>query len=322
MSVAVIQSLNLTRLATIAIISLIVLLPFGLNSFWLFFLFQMVIFSYVAVSFNIAYSYGKLLSFAQGAFFAIGAYTAIYLAPVPGWGLGLAIVAALAICAAIGAVAGAIFVRMGGHNPTIATVILASASLLAANALAKYTGGEDGLALQAAQVSLASVAVPTGPNLSLYYLTAMPLVALLAGWELIRGTDFWKVVRAVATNEVRAQQLGFNIRIRRLVVIAFSGAVSALGGVFYTLLMKHVSSSAFDIGLSVNAILYAVVGGVGTIAGPVLGVFVIFPLTEVIAHYFLYVQILIGAILIGVAILFPKGILGTFSDYIERNQRK
>ena len=299
------------------LIAAILLSPLVVSSFWLFFLAQMVVASYVAVSFNLAYSYGRILSFAQGAFFGVGAYIALYLASESGWSLPLIVVVALAFTATMGAVFGAVFVRMGGHNPTIATVILASAALLAANALGHYTGSEDGLGIKLAFVGLGSVKIPIGPTTALYYVASVPLVALVVAWQFVQHRDFWKVARAVASNEVRAQQLGYNVQLRRVVVFSISAAIAGLGGVFYALLMQHVSSTVFDIALSVNAILYAVVGGVGTIVGPILGVFIIYPLTEIIAHYFLYVQIVIGAVLIFTAIAMPKGVLGTLFSRVR-----
>lgn len=289
----------------------ILLCPLVAGSFWLFFFAQMVVASYVAVSFNLAYSYGRVLSFAQGSFFGLGAYVSLYLASANPWSLPLIVIVSVLVTAAVGAMFGAIFVRMTGHNPTIATVILASAGLLAANALGAVTGSEDGLGVNTVAVGAGALSVHLGPTKSLYYLLAIPLIGLVTVWHFLQHRDFWKVVRAVASNELRAQQLGYNVRVRKLLIFAVSAGISGLGGAFYALLMKHVSSTTFDIGLSVNAILYAVVGGTGTIFGPILGVFVIYPMTEIIAHYFLYVQIVIGAVLIFTAIVMPKGILGT-----------
>jgi branched-chain amino acid transport system permease protein len=289
----------------------ILLCPLVAGRFWLFFFAQMVVASYVAVSFNLAYSYGRVLSFAQGSFFGLGAYVSLYLASANPWSLPLIVIVSVLATAAVGAMFGVIFVRMTGHNPTIATVILASAGLLAANALGAVTGSEDGLGVNTVAVGAGALSVHLGPTKSLYYLLAIPLISLVTVWHFLQHRDFWKVVRAVASNELRAQQLGYNVRVRKLLIFAVSAGISGLGGAFYALLMKHVSSTTFDIGLSVNAILYAVVGGTGTIFGPILGVFVIYPMTEIIAHYFLYVQIVIGAVLIFTAIVMPKGILGT-----------
>ena len=295
----------------ILLITAILLCPLVLGRFWLFFVAQMLVASYLAISFNLAYSYGRVLSFAQGSFFGLGAYLALYLAAPTPFSLVLIVVVTLIATMIVGALFGAIFVRMTGHNPTIATVILATAGLLTANALGTITGSEDGLGVSAAAVGFGALSIELGPTTELYYLLAIPLVILAAIWHFSQHRDFWKIVRAVASNELRAQQLGYNVRLRKIVIFAVSAGIAGFGGALYALLMKHVSSTTFDLGLSVNAILYAVVGGLGTIFGPILGVLVIYPLTEIVAHYFLYVQIVIGAVLIFTAIVMPKGILGT-----------
>jgi branched-chain amino acid transport system permease protein len=297
------------NVVAIVFVAIILVAPLVTNNFWLFFLTQMVIGSYVATSFNITYSYGKVLSFAQGSFFGIGAYVGLYLAASHAWSLPLIILVAILACGVFGALFGAILVRMGGHNPTIATVILASAGLLAANALGYYTGSEDGLSLTLDSVGFAGLDVGLGPTVAVYYVAAIPLAMIVTFLLWAQNKDFWKITRAIASNELRAQQLGYDVKTRKVVVFSGSAAIAGIGGAFYVLLMKHVGSSVFDIGLSVNAILYAVVGGVGTVVGPILGVFIIYPLTELIARHFLYVQIVIGIVLVVTAIAMPRGIL-------------
>lgn len=300
-------------LRLVAIVS-VLLVPAMAGDSWRFFSFQMIVAAYLAVSFDLAYSYGRVLSFAQGIFFAVGAYATIYLASAAPWGLALALFGAVACGVILGALFGIVLVRMDGHNPTIATVILASVGLLAGNALSSYTGGEDGLRLATRSVGVGTLQLPVGSGLAMYYTAALPLMALVVASWALQGRRVWKVLRAVAQNETRAQQLGFNVRLRRLVMFTLSAGIAALGGAFYVLLMEHVTTSVLDIGLSVNAILWAVVGGVGTAFGPLIGVFVVYPVTEMIASVFVYVQILVGLLLVVVAVFFPNGIIGTLRN--------
>lgn len=306
----IIPALHLVALAVI------LLLPLVVADYWFFFIFQMVVSAYLALSFALAYSYGKILSFAQGMFFGIGAYATIYLASDAPWGLPLALAGAMLGAAALGAVFGAMLVRMDGHNPTIATVILASAGLLLANALSTYTGGEDGLGMATKAVGIGGLHLAVGPNRTLYYTAAVILVALVLFMWFMRHSKAWMVLRAVAQNESRAQQLGFNVRLRRFVIFTLGAALAGLGGAFYALLLGHVTTAVFDLGLSVNAILWAVLGGLGTAFGPLIGVLVIYPLTELIASVFVYVQIVIGLLLVAVAVFFPKGIIGSVMEAV------
>lgn len=294
--------------------------PLAVHGYWLFFTSQMVAATYLALSFNLAYSYGKVLSFAQGTFFAFGAYATAHLATADPWGLPLALTAAVFGAGVLGALIGAALVRMDSHNATIASVIIATVGLLIGNAARDLTGGEDGIRLMSAAVGAGSFTLPTGVNGASYYLAALPLATVFLGMWLAQKSRWWTVLRAIADNEKRAQQLGFNVQLRRLGAFAVSAAVAGLGGAFYALMMRHVTTSVLDIALSVNAILWAVVGGLGTAFGPLLGVFFVYPFTEVAASIFLYVEILVGTLLLVVALVFSGGIMGTLESVAEERR--
>jgi branched-chain amino acid transport system permease protein len=297
-----------------ASIIFVLVLPLVEGDAWRFFSYQMVAAAYLALSFDLAYSYGKVLSFMQGSFFGVGAYAAIYFASAAPEGLVLTLCAAIACGAACGALIGAVLVRMGGHNMTIATVILAAIGLLVGNALSNYSGGEDGLQLATQTVGLGPLQLHVGANLAMYYSAALPLMALIVLSWAMQKRRVWKILRAVASNEARAEQLGFNVRLRRLVVFTVAAGIAALGGAYYVLLMQHVTTHVFDIEMSVNAILWAVVGGLGTAFGSLVGVLLVYPITDLIASVFVYVQILVGLLLIVVAVFFPGGLIGTLRD--------
>lgn len=303
------------RVSTILIVLLAPLIASDSNRF---FTFQMIVAAYLAVSFDLAHSYGKVLSFTQGLFFAVGAYAAMYTASDSPWGLIQMLLAALGSSLLLGSLVGSVLVRMNNHNATISTVILASVGFLLGNALSTYTGGEDGLHLATRSVGFLGLELAVGSNHVMYYLAAIPLITFAIMWWWLQNQRVWKVLRAVAQNETRAQQLGFNVNLRRTVMFTLSAGIAGLGGAFYVLLMEHVTTTVLDIGLSVNAILWAVVGGLGTAFGPLLGVLVVYPVTEVLATVFVYVQILVGLFLVVVAIFFPSGIIGTLKEVADR----
>lgn len=309
--------------ASLSVLALAVFLlsPLIVSQYWVFFILQMVVSAYLALSFSLAYSYSKILSFCQGLFFGVGAYATIYLASAAPWGLPMVLLAAMAAAAAVGAILGAVLVRMDSHGATIATVILASAAYLIGNASSAYTGGEDGVRIASSSVGVAAWNIPIGSNLAMYYVAVVPLMAIILAMWAFRNTIPWKVLQAVASNEIRAQQLGFNVSFRRFVMFTVSAAIAGLGGAFYALLMGHVTTAVLNIALSVNAILWAVVGGAGTAFGPLIGVLAIYPVTEAIAKVFVYVQILIGLILVVVAIAFPRGIMGTLHELGQRHAK-
>jgi branched-chain amino acid transport system permease protein len=298
----------------IAALTFVLVAPLFLNAYLLFLVLQVVVFSYLAFSFDIAYSYSRLLSFCQGLFFAVGAYTATYLASAAGWSLSAMLVGGTLAAALVGAIIGVMLMRMHSHGAIISTVIIAAASLLIGNALSNYTGGDDGLSLQTQFIGVGGLQIHTGLNLATYYLAAIPLVALVCALWMMRGTLTWTVIRAVAQNDVRARQLGYNVTLRRYGVFVISTAIAGFGGTLYALVMSHVTTGLLDISFSVNAILFAVIGGLGTDCGALLGALLVLPATELIASVFTYVQIFVGLLLTVMATSAPKGIVGTLID--------
>jgi branched-chain amino acid transport system permease protein len=288
--------------------------PLFLNAYWLFLTLQVAVFSYLAFSFDIAYSYARLLSFCQGLFFATGAYVATYFASPEGWSLPVMLVCGTLAGTLYGAVLGLMLMRMHSHGAVIATVIIAAASFLIANAMSVYTGGDDGLSLHTERIGAVGGHIGTGLNLATYYLATLPVVALVCAMWLMRGTLTWIVIRAVAQNDVRARQLGYNVALRKYMVFVISTAVASFGGVMYALVMGHVTTGLLEIGFSVNAILFAVIGGLGTDCGALIGALLVLPATELIATVFTYVQIFVGLLLTVMAVSAPKGIIGTLLE--------
>jgi branched-chain amino acid transport system permease protein len=285
--------------------------PLFASEYWRFLIFQIVVIAYLAVGFDLSYSYARILSFMHAVFFAVGAYAAVLLVSNAPWSLPAALGAGAGGAAIAGAAFGGVLVRMKNHNPTVATVIIVSIAFLAGNALSEYSGGDDGLLIAGRSIGFAGAQIPLGPGLVLYYIAAVPLAGIAMGRRLLEKRLVWKVMRAVAQNDVRAQQLGFDVTLRRLVIFTASAAIAGVGGVFYALLMRHVSTATMEIGLSINAILYAVVGGIGTAFGAVVGVLLIYPFTELVSLYVAYVPIFVGILLTMVSVYAPRGVIGS-----------
>jgi ABC-type branched-subunit amino acid transport system permease subunit len=309
------SAILLLRLLCLAVV---LVAPFALNPYWTLLVLQSVLSAYLALSFDIAYSYGRVLSFCQGLFFAIAAYVAVYLATPAGWSLPAMLAGGILAGAVASLLVGLLVLRIQGHGAIIATVILAAAGLLLGNALSDYTGGDDGIALTVAHVGALAWQVSPGVNMATYYLAALPLVAIVLALWRAQGTLGWTVLRALAMNDVRARQIGFDVGRQRLGLFVVSGAVAGFSGALYALVMSHVTTASLEIGLSVNAILWAVVGGLGSSFGALLGALIILPLTEFVASVFVYVQVFVGLLLVLVALLLPKGVVGTLMEIAAR----
>jgi branched-chain amino acid transport system permease protein len=296
----------------ITILVLLALLPIWATGYVVFVTAQMLAFLYIALALEISQSFGRILSFCTGAFFALGAYCAFYLCQKITSELSLVLIGCAFLCAVAGAAVAMLVVRMkGAHSAVVGTLAIGSIGLMLANSLTAYTGGEDGLTLRHS-ASLFGLPASIGVGIQTYYLVLVPVVAYLIAYLLLRRTPFGTVMRAVGENDVRSAQLGFNVGLRRVVVFAFSAGIAGFGGGAYCILIGHVSTALFDPLLSLNAVLWATVGGLGSPFGALIGTIVVYPTVELSSGVFRYVDAVIGALLIGTALLFPRGIMGLF----------
>jgi branched-chain amino acid transport system permease protein len=313
------RSFGITRHAgsTVGIVLLLGLaaVPFLCGRYTTFITAQMLAFLYIALALELSHTFGRVLSFCIGSFFALGAYGAYYICQKLSSELAVILVGSVAVTAIAGALTAVLVVRMkGAHSAVVGTLAIGAISLLLANSLTDYTGGEDGLTLRHS-ITLLGWTSAIGVNMATYYLALVPASLYLLAYLWLRPTPFGVVMRAVGENDVRSEQLGFNVEIRRIVIFAASAAISGFGGAMYCVLIGHVSTALFDPMVSLNAVLWATVGGLGSPFGALIGTLVIYPSIELASGAIRYVDALVGALLIGTALLFPRGVMGLIERY-------
>lgn len=313
------RNLGITRHAgsMVGIVLLLVLaaVPFVCGRYTTFITAQMLAFLYIALALELSHTFGRVLSFCIGSFFALGAYSAYYICQKVSSELVVILAGSFVITALAGVLTAFLVVRMkGAHSAVVGTLAIGAISLLLANSLSGYTGGEDGLTLRHSMTLLGWTSA-IGVNMATYFLALMPASLYLLAYLLLRPTPFGIVMRAVGENDVRSEQLGFNVEFRRIVIFAASAALSGFGGAMYCVLIGHVSTALFDPMVSLNAVLWATVGGLGSPFGALIGTLVIYPSIELASGVIRYVDALVGALLIGTALLFPRGVMGLIERY-------
>ncbi len=294
----------------------LVLLPLissSFNEFWDFFFTEMAILALLGVSFNLVYGYGGKHSFCQGMFYGIGAYVTAWLAQRGDVHPLLVIAAAMVAASGVAFAAGLIFIRTGTHNFTIATVILGIVAFLTGNTLRWLTGGEDGLNFTLPVAHVAGFAFPPSSMRGKLHVTVAILFVVLFALSWVMRSTVGKIVVAIRENELRAQYLGYGVFAWTLVIFTIGGAIAGLAGALYAVTVNHVSTDVFDLGLSINAIVWSVVGGLGTVLGPVVGVLLLLPLTDYLSSLIVYAQIPVGILLVLVVTFAPEGIVGRLS---------
>ncbi len=297
-------------LVAAALLALLPLVSSAFNEFWDFFFTEMAILALLGVSFNVVYGYGGKHSFCQGMFYGIGAYVTAWLAQRGDVHPVLVVAGAMLAAAGVAFVAGVIFIRTGTHNFTIATVILAIVAFLGGNTLRPYTGGEDGINFTLPAVQVLGVLFPPPSIRGKLHLAVAILFLVLFTLSWVMRSTAGKIVIAIRENELRAQYLGYGVYAWTLVIFTIGGALAGLAGALYALTVNHVSTQVLEIGLSINAIVWTVVGGLGTVLGPVVGVLLLLPLTDYLSALITYSQIPVGILLVLVVTFAPEGIVG------------
>ena len=283
---------------------LLVLAPFLLYPV---FLMQALCFALFACAFNLLTGYAGLLSFGHALFFGWASYVCAYAAKSWGFSPELAILAGTAAAAVLGGVAGFIAIRRQGIY--FAMITLALAQMMYFFALrAPFTGGEDGI--QTVPVHRLFGLVDLSNPLAMYaFVLVIVLVAFLFIYRII-NSPFGEVLTAIRENEPRAVSLGYATDRYKLVAFALSATLSGLAGALKALVLQFASLTDVHWTMSGEVVLMTLLGGLGTVFGPVVGAFLIVAMQNYLASFGQWVLVIQGAIFIICVLVFRRGIVG------------
>lgn len=278
------------------------------------FLMQAMCFALFACAFNLLIGYVGLLSFGHALYFGWASYLAAYSAKAWGFPPELAILAGTATAAICGLVAGALAIRRQGIY--FAMITLALAQMMYFFALqAKFTGGEDGIQ-----------AVPRGHLFGLIDLRnemamyGVVLVIFLAGFLFIYRiihSPFGEVLKAIRENETRAISLGYKTDRYKLVAFILSATLAGVAGSTKAIVVQLASLTDVNWPMSGEVVLMTLVGGLGSIFGPVVGSFVILLMQYKLAPFGEWVLVIQGAIFVACVLLFRRGIVGELASWLR-----
>lgn len=297
----------------LAVIVILFLLQFVLPEYHHLTMTRIMILATFAMGYNVLFGYTGLLSLGHAMFFGAGLYAAGLSAYHLGWSVPLAFASGILAGALLSLIVGCIALRTSGVAFMIVTMMLSQVAYLATLYFTSYTRGDEGLVLPQAARSFgffgASVDLTdpaTRYNLSL----ALLAIAMLIIYCLVRGKTGRALV-AIRENEPRAQMLGYNTFAIKLKALLISGTLSAAAGAAFALLFAYIGSSFTTIQYSIDALLFTLLGGAGTVLGPLLGTFLMFYLVDTASQYTTAYLLVTGCALIFLVLYFPKGILGT-----------
>ncbi|MET4160640.1 branched-chain amino acid transport system permease protein [Marinobacterium sp. MBR-111] len=299
----------------VALLVLAVVAPFFLYPV---FLAKLLCFALFACAFNLMLGYVGLLSFGHAAFLGTGGYITGWLMMNSGMTPELAIILGTVAAGALGAVFGKLSVKREGIY--FAMVTLALAQLVFFIYLqAPFTGGEDGM--QGVPRGNLFGFIDLSDNMNMYYFV---LAVFLIGFWVIHRTihsPFGQVLKAIRENEARAVSLGYNVNDYKWVAFTISAALAGLAGSTKTLVFQLASLTDVHWHMSGEVVLMTLVGGVGTILGPVVGAGVIVTMQNYLSGGELgnYVHIIMGFIFVICVLAFRSGIVGELQKMWKRN---
>jgi branched-chain amino acid transport system permease protein len=280
---------------------------------WLTFLMMALYVALLAQSWNMLGGYGGQFSFGHAVFFGTGAYVQALAQLQLGWNAWLALAAALAAAAAVGAGIGALTFRYGLKGSYFALVTLAFAEVFRIVAVSVgFTGGGVGLMLPLRE-SAANLQFGSRKGYVALVLGFVVAAMLVTAW--LRHSRFGARLQAVRDNEDAARALGIDPWAVKLGAMTLSAAFMGAGGAFYVQVFQYIDPSlAFGPTTSVEALVAAIVGGIGTLWGPVLGAAVLHLLAELTRNLFGELPglnlIVYGVVLVLIVLFAPRGLAG------------
>jgi len=283
----------------------------------------------LALSLGLVWGMGGLLGFGQSAFFGLGGY-AYAIAAINFAGSGPGLLAAIVLPVLAAAVIG-YFAFFGRISDVYFAVISLTVSLILYNLINTTSGA----AYRIGQAPLGGYnGIPSVPPLNLpfagtplsfegtFYAAAGLLLAVYLALRLLMRSRFGRVVVSVRESETRAELLGYDVRLYKLGVFLIGAAVAGAAGAFYAAWGAFIGPDVFSIGFAAQIIVWVLLGGLGTLIGPVIGCFVVQALTAWLGEFEgSNPNIVLGVLFLAAVMLLPKGIVPTLRSATGRLMR-
>jgi len=276
---------------------------------------KVLCFALYACAFNLLLGYAGLLSFGHAAYFGMGSYLSAHAAKV--WGLTpeLAIATGGLTATLLGAAFGYLAIRRQGIYFAMITLALAQMVYFVC-VQAAFTGGEDGI--QAVPRGALFGVVDLVPDFTLYWVVAAVFLAGFLVLYRIVHSPFGQVLKAIRDNEPRAISLGYRSDDYKLLAFVLSAAFAGLAGGTKAIVFQIATLTDVNWPMSGEAVLMTLLGGIGTMFGPVVGALIIVTLQAELAQFGAWVTVIQGVIFVACVLAFRRGIIGELQQAIRR----
>jgi branched-chain amino acid transport system permease protein len=289
------------------ILALLIAAPLVLPEFWRRFLTEVLIWGLLAMSSDLLIGYTGMVSFGHSAFFGLGMYgAAAALLSVEPPNLWLALLYGLVAAGAVAVFVAYFATRMRDIYFAITTLIFSQIFYVVIFTWTAVTGGENGLTFTRPHL----FTLPFTPNVLHWFVLAVVTGSYLI-LRRITQSPFGMVLQSIRENEARTLAIGYPVKRYKVVAVMLSGLFAGLAGVLYALQNEYAAPDFVFFLVSGEVVIYNVIGGIGTLIGPILGAGVFLLLREALSRYFTeYYLIPLGLMFIAIVIFMPQGLLG------------
>jgi branched-chain amino acid transport system permease protein len=302
------------------VVALLSVAPLVLPEFWRRFLTEILIWGLLAMSSDLLIGYTGMISFGHSAFFGLGMYGAaaalLTVSPPNLWlatGYGL-----------IGAAAVALFVayfstRLRDIYFAITTLIFSQIFYVVIFTWTEVTGGENGLTFRRPALSIPWIYSTPFTNETLHWFVLAVVTVSYLVLRRITQSPFGMVLQSIRENEGRTRAIGYPVERYKVVAVMLSGVFAGLAGVLYAIQNRFAAPDFVYFLVSGETVIFNVMGGIGTLVGPIVGAGFFLLLREMFSRFFTeYYLIPVGTIFIAMVIFMPRGLLGFARSWLNR----
>ncbi len=294
------------------IVILLTAAPLVLPEFWRRFLTEILIWGLLAMSSDILIGYTGLVSFGHSAFFGLGMYGAaaalIWIEPPNLW---LAIGAGLIAAAAVAAFVAYFSTRLRDIYFAITTLIFSQIFYVIIFTWTDVTGGENGLTFSRPHLSIPGLFSVRFTSVTLHWFVLAVVTGSYLVLRRITQSPFGMVLQSIRENEARTRAIGYPIERYKIVAVMISGLFAGLAGVLYAVQNEFAAPDFVFFLVSGEVVIFNVIGGIGTLIGPIVGAAFYLLLREAFSRFLTeYYLIPVGFIFIAMVIFMPQGLLG------------
>ena len=294
------------------VLALLIVAPLVLPEFWRRFVTEILIWGLLAMSSDILIGYTGMVSFGHSAFFGLGMYgAAAALLTVKPPNLWLAIVYGLVAAAGVAVFVAYFSTRLRDIYFSITTLIFSQIFYVMIFTWTEVTGGENGLSFRRPALAIPGLfSIPFDSNSLHWFVLAVVAVSYLVLRRITRS-PFGMVLQSIRENEPRTRAIGYPVERYKIVAVMLSGLFAGLAGVLYAVHNRFAAPDYVFFLISGEVVIFNVMGGIGTLVGPLLGAAFFLLLREGFSRFFTeFYLIPVGIIFTAMVIFMPQGLLG------------